>query len=63
MREHVRRMNWFVDVDTMTNPTLEPPIVPRAYLDGFKDVGMQGYLGEQVPVHSAPGPAERRAPS
>jgi len=48
MREHVRRMNWFVDVDTMTNNTLEPPIVPRAYLDKFSDVGMQGYLGEQV---------------
>ena len=48
MREQVRRMNWFVDVDTMTNNTLEPPIVPRAYLDQFKNVGMQGYLGEQV---------------
>jgi hypothetical protein len=37
-----------VEVDDMVNTTLDPPTLPLAYLDQFKDIGMKGYLDSQV---------------
>ena len=48
MRAEMQRRKLLVDVDTMINLTLDPPIVPVSYLERFKDIGMKGYLGDQV---------------
>ena len=48
MRAEMKRRGLLVDVDTMTNETLDRPIVPASYLEQFKNIGMKGYLGDQV---------------
>ena len=48
MRAEMKQRGLLVDVDTMTNDTLDRPIVPVSYLERFKDIGMKGYLGDQV---------------
>ena len=48
MRAEMQRRGWQVDVDTMTNAALDRPIVPLSYLEQFRDIGIKGYLGDQV---------------
>ena len=48
MRAEMKQRGLLVDVDTMTNDTIDRPIVPVSYLERFKNIGMKGYLGDQV---------------
>ena len=48
MRAEMKERRLQVDVDTMTNETIDRPIIPVSYLGQFQDIGIKGYLGDQV---------------
>ena len=48
MRAEMQQRGLQVDVDTMTNDTLDRPIIPAEYLQQFRDIGIKGYIGDQV---------------
>lgn len=42
------RLNLNIDVYNMSNPILPKPSLSKEYISEFKDIGMMGYLGDQV---------------